>query len=280
MPQQRRPKNSLLGLTQTGRARTIAGDRRRFIEEGLIDEDWTRAARIIWPDEPNPHGRAVALLKSPVIASAIEHARRRALLRTDFEKAWVVNRLKAFVSADVNELVEGRRVPCRYCWGMDHRYQFRPEELRQAVAKHRDRQMALRDEERRVPFDDHGGDGYTTRRAPNPECPECDGDGVYHTIFKDTRNLSARARLLYDGIEIGPNGQAKMKIRDKAWAEAALLRHAGVAVERKEVIIRTFEPAALTDEEMRTAILRATETSTIELEDDEFEELADNEGDE
>lgn len=273
-----RPKNSLLGLTQTGHARKIDGARRRFIEEGLIDEDWTRAARIIWPDEANPHGRAVALLKSPVIASAIEHARRRALLRTDFEKAWVVNRLKAFVSADVNELVEGRRVPCRYCWGMDHRYQFRPEELRAAQVKHRERMMRYAEPDR-VPFDDQGGDGYTTRRTPNPECPECDGDGVYHTIFKDTRNLSARARLLYDGIEIGPNGQAKMKIRDKGWAEQALLRHTGVAVERKEVIIRTFEPAALTDEEMRTAILRATEVSTIELEDDEFEELAEGEDD-
>lgn len=274
----KRSRNQLVGIARRRNERVASpkklDDRQRaWIEDGIVDEDWVRATRRHYPTA-NPFTYAKTLLATPKLRSAVETARRHALTHAEVEKAWVIRRLIAFVTADPNDLVEGRRVACRYCHGLDHRYQFRTEELRQERQRHIAAQMQL-PELQRVEFDDHGGGGYTTRRDPDPECPECDGDGVFHVVFKDTRYLSAGGQLLFDGFETKADGSVKVKLRDRLWAEQALLRHAGVGVERKVVLVRRLDVANLTDDELRAGILEAEAAITVELEDEEFEEVDD-----
>lgn len=251
----------------------ILQDRQRdWIDDAVVDEDWVRATRRFYPEQSSPVNFVRHMMQSKKVTDAVALARRNALRMAHVEKAWVVRRLVTFCTADINDLVEGRRVACRYCYGMDHRYQFRAEELRQERQQHILKQMKLPPDQR-VEFDDHGGEGYTTRRDPHPDCPQCDGDGILNVVFKDTRRLSPGAALLYDGFETKADGSVRMKIRDRMWAEQALLRHAGVATERKEILVRRLDIDSLTDEELRAAIMEAEAKATIELEGSEFVEV-------
>jgi hypothetical protein len=46
----------------------------------------------------------------------------------------------------------------------------------------------------RIPlFDEQGGTGYDRRRAPAPDCPECNGEGEGEAFFKDSLKASAQA---------------------------------------------------------------------------------------
>lgn len=259
-----------------------------------------RAVRVVFPNERNPSTKARQLLADPVIATAIDAARRRVMLHTEVDKTWTVNRLVRFVTADVNELVEGRRVPCRYCNGQGHRYQFRDVEMELLLGVYQcganKEEYFFTDQRTGVsefaqvyydlgkagrPFDPQGGDGYSSkapiwsvRNGRERDCPACDGDGELRVFFHDTRCLSAAGKLLYEGFEVGKDGKVRLKIRDRTWAEQALLRHAGVAEERKHVLVRRLAVSEMTDEELRRGILELD--AMIELDDVEFEEVEKN----
>jgi phage terminase small subunit len=51
-----------------------------------------------------------------------------------------------------------------------------------------------------------GGTGYHPGRNPHPECPECWGQGETRVIIKDTRSLSAGARMLFAGVKPTKHG--------------------------------------------------------------------------
>jgi hypothetical protein len=101
----------------------------------------------------------------------------------------------------------------------------------------------------KMTLDLQGGDGYTTKRAPNPACTECAGDGVVLPHVHDTRYLSPQARALYRGVK-WRNGRLELVMADHALARELLARHYGVAVERKRVLVRHLNPDELSDEEL------------------------------
>lgn len=141
--------------------------------------------------------------------------------------AWVVERYRAIVEADPRDLVELRRTSCRHCWGNDHLYQRTPHEMRTARAQHR----ARVDEAKRrkladpAPFDEEGGDGFRGTREPNPDCPECFGEGIGQPFFKDVRKLSPAGRRLLAGIKVTDKGM-EIKQHDQLAALNALARYA------------------------------------------------------
>ncbi len=148
-----------------------------------------------------------------------------AFAKVEGEKTRLQSAITDIAFADANELVEYRRNSCRFCWGKDHLYQFTPaqmerarEEGKRAFENNVDRAKALgitiTDE---YEFDELGGSGFHPHKTPNPECPECFGEGEGDVFFKDTRFLSPAANMLYDGAAIDKNGmKINMASRDGA----------------------------------------------------------------
>ncbi|EEP89170.1 terminase small subunit [Yersinia kristensenii] len=105
----------------------------------------------------------------------------------------LVDQLVAIANADPNELVQYRRVNCRYCWGENHLYQWRDiGEYDKAAAK-------ASEEGKQAP--EYGGIGFMDNADLNPECPKCQGEGRGQIFIADTRDLDGPARWLYAGIK-------------------------------------------------------------------------------
>lgn len=217
----------------------------RFIEEYLLTLDVVGSARAA--EFANPTATGYALLARPNIQEALRQARAFRSARAAVAADQVLRRWWLLATADVNDLMEMRIVACRHCHGIDHRWQFRDHELREAEAAHR-REMMKIDEEKRVPFDDRGGGGYSTNAPPNPDCPGCDGNGVPHGIIKDSRYLSPAGRALYNGFEVKADGSVKIKLRDRGFAETMVAKHLGMFP--RNVENPAFDPEKLSPREL------------------------------
>jgi phage terminase small subunit len=225
----------------------VAPQERRFAEEYCVDLNVGAAAERAGL---TPHqGRGLMRTERVQYAIQREFARRSSM--TQVTSAEVLRRWALMMRADVNEIVKVRRAPCRYCRGHDHRYQFTAEELRQERQSHLEGQLKL-DEALRVPFDDHGGDGYDKRLEPDPDCPECFGEGIPWVIFADTTRLSDGARYLYQGVEVNATGGFKLNLRRQAEAEEMVARHLGMLVERKMVLVG--DVSRMSEAEIRAAM--------------------------
>ncbi len=156
-------------------------------------------------------------------------------------------------TADARELTP--KTCCRYCWGQDNQYQFTKNEALRARREHLKRQLAL-PEDARVPFDEEGGDDFDRTKDPNSECPECRGAGTFDLGALDFAKMSPAAALLYDGVRIGSDGSVEVKMRNRTQAMQMLQRLLGFEVERKMMLLRTFDPAQLHDDELVREIER------------------------
>lgn len=221
--------------------------RSRFVEEYLLDLDPKAAA--LRADIPAEVARR--LLALPRVQEAIALAKRRRASHTQIYADEVLRRWWALATADPRELVELRRVACRYCHGHDHRYQFTREELRQVTKAHHEAMMKL-NEQRRVPLDEQGGDGYDARADPAEDCPECFGEGQPSVYLHDTRTLGPGAALLYQGVKVSKDGSVEIKMRDQDRAMDSVAQHLGLKIERRVSI--EFDPARMSDEQLESAL--------------------------
>ncbi|HAM5008357.1 TPA: terminase small subunit [Escherichia coli] len=149
----------------------------------------------------------------------------------------VIGQLTAIINADPNEISQYRRVNCRYCWGSDHKYQWRDiAELLSAERK--------AESDGAAPPDTSGGIGFVDNADPNPECPRCNGEGVGEPFFADTRDLEGDARYLLQGVKLGKFGiEILTADKDSARKELARLillrstseRQAQLDIERLEL---------------------------------------------
>jgi hypothetical protein len=147
--------------------------------------------------------QAYKMLRKPEIMDAIAAAMKERSDRTQVTQDDVLRGLKAIAQADVRELIEFRRTCCRYCWGKGFRYQRTAGE----IEREREEFQALPDKLKKgKAFDLKGGDGYNAKRDPNPQCPECFGDGVGDAFVHDTRRISPDAARLYAGVKVTREG--------------------------------------------------------------------------
>jgi hypothetical protein len=241
----------------------LTANRRRFVDEYLIDLNGHQSARRAGLSAKT----AYTLLSNALVIAAIKE--RRALL--DSERSiqgarHVLNKLWDIETADPRDLCEIWKVPCRFCWGINGQYQFTATEMRRRLQAHElgIEQKPIETLWPRGPaelaawtsgvsglvLDPQGGDGYTTKREPNPTCTECGGDGTIIQHITDTRHLSPGARALYRGVKVTKEGQFEVLMADQAFAREMLARHYGVAVERKRILVRKLNPDELSDEEL------------------------------
>jgi hypothetical protein len=134
-------------------------------------------------------------------------------------------RLQAIVEADPGELVRVVAEPCRYCHGVDGKYQWRDaDEFTLAVAR-------AFDDRKPLPSD-AGGYGFTVHSEPNPTCEECRGDGVARVVVTPTDQLSPAARALLKGVRQKASGEVTVLLHDQLAASDQLNKMAGMYVDK------------------------------------------------
>lgn len=137
-------------------------------------------------------------------------------------------------TADARELSEVRVHCCRCCWGADHRpmmTRLEHEEARDDYQRRCEKLLiAGVPEDKWPPFDERGGVGYDRRRSPNPECPECGGEGEPDVVLKDTRKISSGAARIYAGARKTKQG-IEVRVRDRSPAMQRLASHLGIGKE-------------------------------------------------
>jgi phage terminase small subunit len=234
-----------------------------------------RSARVAgYANDANSVGRARAgwgLLRRPDIKTAIEEGVAARLAHANMVADEVLGRWVLIATADPNELIQHRRVCCRYCWGKDGKYQRTESEFNHDLAA---KQREIRAHEKLGeaavlggleppdPFDPAGGTGYDATREPHADCIECFGEGISQVYVTDTRDLSPAAAALLAGVKQTKDGiEVKMHSQEKAWE--LLGKHLGVVKEKIEV-----EGDIGLVERLRRGRERARGLTTQKLDDD------------
>jgi hypothetical protein len=188
------------------------------------------------------------LMRNPDVGAFLEAKINERAVRTEADADLVVKLWRDAALADPNEICEFRRVCCRYCYGVNFKYQFTPAEMEKARQDHLERRArALAETDGKYDmgeFDEQGGLGFNGTLDPNPECPECFGEGKGEAHFHDTRKLSVAARALYGGVKVGRDG-LEVKVHSNQYAVDSLARHNQMFVEKLEVDVGTFDKGEL-----------------------------------
>lgn len=181
-----------------------------FCREYATDFNGTQAAIRAGYSERTANEQAARLLAKVSIRAALRELTADRIKRLEIDGDEILRRWHAIMTTDPNSLMQYRRVSCRCCWGNCFQAQRTPSEYREAKLQHAElRAETLWKSDQQVDigeFDGIEGDWYDKRRDPNPECPECFGEGVGETFFNDTRKLSPGALLMYAGVKEGREG--------------------------------------------------------------------------
>lgn len=196
----------------------LTAQQRLFVAEYLKDANATQAAIRAGYSKRNADKIGPELLGKTRVAQAIAQQQKASIERTLGSADEVLAQMWQLATFDANQLSQYRRGACRYCWGFGHHYQWRDiVEFEEETAKAEGRDGA------RLP-EDTGGYGYDHNKEPNPQCPRCNGDGIGHPYFPDTRKLPAVSRLAYSGVKVGKNGVEITAISRERMFEAVMKR--------------------------------------------------------
>jgi phage terminase small subunit len=204
----------------------------RFVDEYFVDPNGTKAAITAGFSPKAAHVQASKLLKLPKIQAALERRRVAAQRINALTVSDLLEELQLIVKADPRDLMEYYRGSCRYCHGMGHQYQRTPAEYA------RDLQAYLATPEGKkdpagLGFPTLGGVGFRKRAHPNPECPECEGEGVGYSFVKDTRYLPRAAARLFAGIKETKEG-LEIKTRKVDKLVELAMKNLGMLAEKAE----------------------------------------------
>jgi phage terminase small subunit len=185
--------------------------------------------------ERNAPKYATEALANPKIQAAIAERKRllaeQAAGLTDVDAKRVLREWAEIATADPSEVVTVRRLNCRHCWGFQFGYQRTDAEYAKDTAEELEDAQA---EGRNAELDRFsGGPGFRHTRDPNPECPECDGEGVEDVFVRDLRKLSGPARRLIAGVKQGRHG-IELQFRDQDAALRNLAQYLGLLVNKNE----------------------------------------------
>jgi phage terminase small subunit len=138
----------------------------------------------------------------------------------------VLQMWSALATVDVNEIVRVEKRSCRFCHGIEHRYQWVTDDEWANDA-------AARIDLGKEPRDCSGGFGYNPHAKPHASCPACHGDGEPHVAIADYREMSPAARLLYNGAKMGKHG-IEVMLRDRDAILEKLGKHLGMFKDQVE----------------------------------------------
>ena len=158
------------------------------------------------------HRAAHDLRHDPDVTAEIDKRlveRRAASIRN---AADVANEFLRIGFADPGEIVQHRRLCCRFCHGDSHAYQWRDEhefnEAMRAWENDEQARLAAKGPKRkgRPQPTDLGGYGFKANASPHPECPKCDGEGTPDVFIADTTKMSPEQRRLIERVKVTKEG--------------------------------------------------------------------------
>lgn len=208
----------------------------RFAEEFIVDLNGTQAAIRAGYAPKSAGVQADRLLKNEYVQAYIDILKQERSERTKITADMVLQRFWEIGSADPSEIVKVRRLCCRYCYGIDHKYQWRDaREYQEAVASAQAIASAKKKKgQQPVMPSDAGGYGYDKLARPNPNCPICSGEGVADIHISDTRDLSPAAKALYAGVKTTQAG-IEIKFHSQLDALENVGKHLGMFTEKREI---------------------------------------------
>lgn len=237
----------------------------RFVERYLATYNQTSAYREAFDTKGGMSDNTCAanasrLLRTDKVARLTALRVRQAFDDLDGDiKTRALERLMGIAFADANELSELRWECCRYCHGIDHRYQYKPSEWREKLDEYQRELAEAVKNGGKHPAEPNveGGEGYDPRKVPNPDCPECYGEGVSREVLKDTRYLSPAASALYAGVKRTKEG-LEIKTHDQLKAFDMLTRVIKMLDDRPEAVFNVIAAEVL-DEIYAKAMQNAAE---------------------
>lgn len=165
------------------------------------------------------HTEGYRLLRNEAVQEAIKARAKLAYADSTASTGWLLQRFLDMATADPRELIGLKIGCCRYCHGDDHLYQWREREYLEALQEAETAlaiaRPALR-ETIRLP-DIGGGLDFNATLSPDPNCPQCHGEGVERVVPRDTDQLSDQALLLFGGVKV-KNGSLEIIIADRTKA--------------------------------------------------------------
>lgn len=210
---------------------------RRFVVEYLIDFNGTKAAIRAGYSEKGAANTAYDLLINPEILAAVENKISEQLDIAELSIQWVLRQWKQIAEADPNELCWTELECCRYCYGVNHMYQWAETEYHERVYTARSHVCGTKCKQPcgyGVPPDCSGGFNFDPRKPPVFDCPRCAGKGVERVRIADTRHVKGSARRLYAGVKQTKDG-IEIKMRDQDAALQNISKYFGMLIERKEL---------------------------------------------
>ncbi|KEP68790.1 hypothetical protein DL1_08545 [Thioclava dalianensis] len=215
--------------------------RMAFAAQYVIDLNAAQAAIRAGYSEKGARQTGARLLTYADVQEEIARLMAERAARLEIEQDDVLRRWWTQATLDVNELVQNRHGACRYCHGADHDYQWKTRrEFNEAYDKaalpflkgmtpDQPEHALIQSREYIHPKlpNDLGGYGYRLKVAPNPDCPECGGDGISYVHVVDTRTISPEARMVYEGMKETKQG-IEVKISDRGKALEMVARHLGM----------------------------------------------------
>lgn len=215
---------------------TLAPKQAAFVREYLIDLNATQAAIRAGYSAKTAYAAGERLLRHVEVAALLKKAMADRAERNDIKADRVIKEAWSIMTADPREFMEYRIGCCRYCWGEGYRYQRTTAEFESAEASYAAHCEAQIDAGKPIAaeFDPKGGPGFNKVREPNPECPECAGEGEGRTVFKDTRTVSKAAASLFAGVKETKDG-IEIKLHSKDAAMDKMFRHLGLYNDKIEL---------------------------------------------
>lgn len=207
----------------------------RFIEECAKPgvKSAVEAARNAGYSENGISETASRLLANPSILEAIHTRRTELAANVELSIEMVLRRWLDIATADPSKIIRVRHLNCRHCWGVGYAYQWSAREYAEKAAH----AMDLGE----TPPDCQGGFGWRFNADPNPECPECHGEGIRDVFIADTSTLTGPERALYAGVKTTKDG-IEVKMHDQMAALDNIRDYLGMIVKRSEITGKDGRP--------------------------------------
>lgn len=199
-----------------------------FVKEYLVDLNATQAAIRAGYSKKTANEQGARMLAKVSIQEALQEAMNKRAEKVEITAEQVLQRWIDIAYADPNEISHFRRVCCRYCFGIDHQYQWidPAEYAATVVAIKAEAESGKKKKPVEIPSD-AGGYGFDPLLRPHPKCPHCHGEGHGQLHINDTRDLSSRAKALFAGIKATAAG-IEIKFHDQDKALENIARHLGM----------------------------------------------------
>jgi phage terminase small subunit len=200
---------------------------RKFVDQYLLDPRPGPAYRAAGYTGKGADQSGCRLLKTAKVAAALAEKQAVRAEAAGIEQKDVLERWVKIATADATKVTKLSYGACRYCWGVDHQYQWKTKrEFEEAFRKFE------REAKDNTPLDEFpnedGGYGYKAHFKPHQDCPECGGQGTEYVRFKSTDELTPEERVLFRGVKVTATGGIQYMLADQDKALELVAKHLGM----------------------------------------------------